>query len=122
MIQVRLMNAIDSDLAPTQYGFSKGKSTSNAIACIRRLYDRAESSKNLLCLTLLDWEKAFDRIKQDKLLEELECMDIPTKFLNAIGSLYTSPTFAVKSDGMQSAWEIQKSGIRQGCPRSPHFF
>ena len=84
MLQVRLANAIDQDIATTQYGFRKGRSTSNPVACVRRLLDRAEATKNPLCLTFLDWEKAFDRIKQDKLFEALERMGIPDKYLKSI--------------------------------------
>ena len=47
----------------------------------------------------LDWEKALDRIKQDKLIEALERMRIPNKFIAAIESIYNNPTFTVKSQG-----------------------
>ena len=66
--------------------------------------------------------KTFDRIKQDKLLEALERMNIDPKMLNAIKSLGSKPTFAVKVNGTQSEWKTQKAGIRQGCPLSPYLF
>lgn len=122
LIQTRLMVALDHDVADTQYGFRKGRSTSNAIACIRRLFDRAEATKDPLCVTFLDWEKAFDRVKPEKLLEALERMSIPPTFMKAIASLYKNPTFAVNAENKQSEWKQQRAGIRQGCPLSPYLF
>ena len=78
MIQMRLSETTDPDISRLQFDFRKGKSTSTPIACIRRLVDRAEASKNPFCSTFLDWEKAFDRIKQDKLIEALERMRSPS--------------------------------------------
>lgn len=75
-----------------------------------------------MCLTFLDWEKAFDRIKQDKLLEALERMNIPIIFLNAIKSFYANPQFAVRVNQVTSNWYPQKAGTRQGCPLSPYLF
>ncbi len=122
LIQKRLAEAIDEDIDKCQYGFRKGRSTATAVACIRRIIDRAEASKTPLSVTFLDWEKAFDRIEQDKLIEALERMDIPEQFLKAIKSLYQNPQFSVKGKGNNSQWKTQKSGIRQGCPLSPYLF
>ena len=88
MLQTRIANAIDDDISNVQFGFRTGRSTSNPSACVRRLLDRAEASTNPMCFTFLDWGKAFDRIKQDKLLEALERLDIPSKMLEAIKSFY----------------------------------
>ena len=96
MIQVILAEAVDLDISRLQFGFRRAKSTSTPIACIRRLIDRAEASKNPLCLTFLDWEKAFDRIRQDKLIEALERMKIPNKFITAIKSIYRPNIFSQK--------------------------
>ena len=84
--------------------------------------DKAEATKNPLCLTFIDWAKAFDRIKQNKLIEALGRMSIPEKIIKAIESLYNEPEFRVKIDGKTSEWKTQNSGIRQGCPLSPYLF
>ena len=71
---------------------------------------------------LLDWEKAFDKVKHDKLFEALERMSIPDKTLKAIKQLYKNPTFRIEMEGRTSEWTKQNSGIRQGCPLSPYLF
>ena len=84
--------------------------------------ERAYASQDPAHLVFLDWEKAFDRIRQDKLLECLYRMNISTQMIEAIRSLYNAPTFSVKIGGKQSEWATQQRGIRQGCPLSPYLF
>jgi len=69
VIQARLANALDGDLQNTQYGFRKARSTSIPLAIIRRVLENAEAGQHPCHMVFLDWEKAFDRIKHDKLLE-----------------------------------------------------
>jgi len=70
----------------------------------------------------LDWEKAFDKIEQPKLIEALYRMNVNEKHINAIKNLYNHPKFAVKMGNQQSSWKTQDRGIRQGCPLSPYLF
>lgn len=95
LIQVRLANGIDAKLSDLQYGFRKGKSTSNALFIARRLQDIAESSKEPLILMLLDWEKAFDKVYHDELLGALRRMNVPDDMINMIVALYKEPKFAI---------------------------
>ena len=70
-------------------------------------------------VTLLDWEKALDKVGQDKLLEALEILSSPEQLLAAIQSLYKNPRFRAMATLGNSDWRKQSSGIRQGCPLSP---
>ena len=49
-------------------------------------------------------------------------MNVPSKFIAAIQSLYKDPRFAVRVGEHQSSWKTQSRGIRQGCPLSPYLF
>ena len=66
MVKERLDKGLDSWLMNTQYGFRKKKSTAQAIYLARRLQDIAEKTNARSTLILLDWEKAFDKVSQEK--------------------------------------------------------
>ena len=86
MLQSRIATAADEDILETQFGFRKSRSTSTPLACIRRILERAEATTDPIFVVFLDWEKAFDRVKQSKLLEALERMGLPSKYLKAVAS------------------------------------
>ena len=61
IIHNRLQAAIDDRLRDTQFGFRATRSTAQRIHIIRRLIERAEATGQSL-YTILDWEKACDKI------------------------------------------------------------
>ena len=122
MIQKRLSDAIDDRIDPSQFGFRKGKSTAQPIHIYRRIQEIHEEAGLELITILLDWEKAFDKTNQRKLIIALRRMGIPEKMVRVIEAIYRSPKFAVKEMGKRSSERRQYSGIRQGCPLSPYLF
>ena len=71
---------------------------------------------------LLDWEKAFDKIHQGRLLDALKRIGIPLKMVRVIEAIYINPKFSVKEMGKRLSERKQNSVIRQGCPLSPYLF
>ena len=63
-----------------------------------------------LTMVLLDWEKAFDKVKHAKLHQALERMGVPSKYRNLIKQLYKNPTFNIEIDGQHSEWKQQQTG------------
>ena len=122
MVKERLDKGLDSWLMNTQYGFRKKKSTAQAIYLARRLQDIAEKTNARSTLILLDWEKAFDKVSQEKMMETLHRLKVPSRIINLIASFYKDPQFKVSMGEEESSWRRQASGIRQGCPLSPYLF
>ena len=73
-------------------------------------------------MLLLDWCKAFDKVRHEALFLTLERMQIPMKFINLVKAAYHNPTFDVCIDKNYSKAHKQETGIRQGCPLSPYLF
>ena len=119
MLQKKLSEAMGDRIDPAQFGFRKGKSTSQPIHIYRRIQEIHEEAGMELVTILLDGEKAFDKIRQGRLLDALKRMGIPLKVVRVIEAIH-SPKFSVKEMGRRSSERRQNPGIRQGCPLSPY--
>jgi len=122
MLQKRIEKEVDQYIQPNQYGFRKGKSTTDAVHAIRRVMEYGEKTGNREILVLLDWEKAFDKVTHEALFTALERIGIDPKYIRIIKEIYKNPLFNVKFEGQTSETMRQETGIRQGCPLSPYLF
>ena len=125
LVRNRLQQALEPWIQRNQFGFRPKKSSSQAIFIARRLLDIAERQHSNFSLILLDWEKAFDKINQQKLLQILQVLrrlKTPPNMLKLITVMYDNPKFRITAAGTPSAYRTQESGIRQGCPLSPYIF
>ena len=69
----------------------------------------------------LDWEKAFDEVDQEKLIEAMIWLFLPQKMIDVLASFYVNPQFRVKDRKGKSTYRAQRAEIRQGRPLSPYF-
>ena len=58
-------------------GFRKGKGTRDAIYQLRMNSEKSVQMGKNLYVCFVDYQKAFDRVKHDKLLEVMEKAGIP---------------------------------------------
>ena len=122
MLKQRLAAGLEPWLHKTQYGFRSNKSTSQALFLARRLMDLAERQGTNMTLILLDWEKAFDKIDQNMLLQVLQRLALPQNIIAVVQNIYKEAKFRVVRGEQNSTFRTQDSGIRQGCPLSPYLF
>ena len=122
MIRSRIQAEAEKEVSKTQYGFRPAKSTTHAIYIIRRLQDFAERSRHPLFLTLLDWEKAFDKVEHKALCEAMKRLGIEDGLIEALKDGYDKATFFVEDAYGKLEKKPHHSGIRQGCPHSPYLF
>ena len=96
IIHDRIANTIDEHVTNTQFGFRKKRSTAHALCLARRIQDLGEQSGENVVLVLLDWEKAFDKIDQSRMMEALRRLNIPMKIIANIEAIDEKPKFKVK--------------------------
>ena len=97
MVKNTVAAGLETWISKTQYGFRPKRSTAQAIFIARRLMDIAERTGSNLTLILLDWEKAFDKIAQDKLLQVLRRLNVPKHIYSLIANIYKEPEFCVRT-------------------------
>ncbi len=122
IIQKRLAEKNNKYITETQYGFRKHRSTAQALHIARRMEDLAEESGDNVISVFLDWEKAFDKVDQKRLIEALERLNVPQEMIDNIAALYKEPKFRVIHENEVTEYQTQDTGIRQGCPLSPYSF
>ena len=104
MIKNRLSQGFENWIMNTQYGFRSGGSTSHAIFLARRLQSFAEATGKNISIILLDWEKAFDRLDHNRLIESLQRVEVPQRLLQLIKDIYSRPKFRVSCSEGSSAF------------------
>ena len=116
-------------------GFRKGKGTRDAIFQFRMISERVtqmntekevqeEKTKKgkKLHLFFVDYQKAFDRVKHDKLVEVMEKAGIPELERRLIINLYWKQLAVVRWDSGTSGEIMVEKWVRQGCVISPFLF
>ena len=67
-----------------------------------------------------DVEKAFDKVQHPFMIKTLSKVGIEGAFLNIIKAIYETPTANIILNRQKLKMFPLRSGIRQGCPFSPH--
>ena len=78
--------------------------------------------KKDVVLCIVDYDKAFDRVQQHKLIQILKQLDIDQKDIRCIENVYWNQTTQVRI-GSENTKSIEICrGVRQGCVLSPLLF
>ena len=113
---------MDGVIDKNKFGFRKGKSTSQPLFILRRTQEIQEEAALESHLLLLDWEKAFDKVSQSKMIRAIRRLGEPENIINMIRAIYLAPNCVIAEKDVTTTPRIQKTGIRQGCPLSPYLF
>ena len=119
---VRLCDSLDNKVDPAQFGFRKKKSTAQPLFIYRRLREIQEESGSSFHTLLFDWEKAFDKVDQTRMIQAIRRLGVKENIINMIEAIYKEPKFTIKEGKTTTVPRRQLTGIRQGCPLSPYLF
>ena len=105
-----------------QSGVKSGTGTREGIFNLRTICERSLELQKDVYICFIDYTKTFDRIKQIKMIECLQEIDIDEKDLQIITKLHWEQTAVVGTDGGVTLEFKIKKGVRQGCILSPSLF
>ena len=95
ILQDRLQKYINQERLDVQVGFRKGRGTSDQIASIHWIMEKAREFQKNICF--IDYTKAFDCVNHNKLLKIFKEMGIPDLLTCHLGNLYAGQEAIVKT-------------------------
>ena len=110
----RIYAKIDDFINEDQFGFRRKLGTREAIATLRVIYERAIDFGQSVYICFVDYEKAFDRINWQKMMEVLKKCGLDWNERRLIWELYTNQSAVIQvGDDLTDPADIGR-GTRQG--------
>jgi len=109
-------------LNESQFGFRKGRRTTDASFIITSAIDYAKKRNHPLFACIVDLAKAFNTINHNLLWKKLMSIGLSTKILNILQSIYKDANSLVSSNDLYSYPFPCSEGVCQGCNLSPLLF
>ena len=122
ILEKRMREIIEPQLAEGQCGFRRGRGTVDQIFVTRMISEMAVQHRVMLYASFVDLSKAFDSVPRDKMWDMLRQLGIPEKLIRLVQELYRDLQARVRAeDGLSEAFKVD-TGVRQGCILSPLLF
>ena len=122
ILQARLQQYVNYELATVQAGFRKGRGTRDQIANICWIMEKAREFQKNIYFCFIDYAKAFGCVDHNKLWKILKEMGIPDHLTCLLRNLYAGQEATVRTGHGTTGWFQIGKGVRQGCILSPCLF
>ena len=121
-IAMRLQTVLDKVINVNQSGFMKGRNISDHIRIIDDIINLANEFDTPGIIVSLDFEKAFDSLSKNSIIDTLKFFNFGESFINMVATLLKDSESCIQNNGFLSRFFETERGVRQGCPASPLFF
>lgn len=119
----RIYKKCEEHSGNTQFGFKSAMGTREAMYCIQLLTQKCYDQHKDVYIVFIDYQKAFDSIKHEHMLEVLQQIGLDAKDLRIIQNLYWNQTAVLRINNSLVTQELEiTNGVRQGCILSPLLF
>ena len=116
ILQGRLQQYVNQELADVQAGFTESRGTRDQIANIHWIIKKAGEFQKNIYFCFIDYPKTFDYNKLWKILKE---MVIPDHLTCLLRNLYAGQEATGRSGHRTTDWFQIGKGVHQGCILSP---
>lgn len=123
-VKIQLVNYLNREgiISEIQYGFVKGRNTSDALFDLNKLIFDKMANKNNVLVTFLDLAKAFDSVNRKLLIKKLELLGVKNNSLNWFVTYFNNRMQYVTINGIDSVTTDVEYGVIQGSTLGPLLF
>jgi len=116
------MQSCRLECCDTEFGFMKGKGTTDAIFIVRQMQEKFRGKGKKLYFGFVDLEKAFDGVPREVIRWAMHKLGVEEWLVSAVMCMYTGAKKVVrKVYGNSNGFEV-KVGMHQGSALSPLLF
>ena len=113
---------MNRELPDVQAGVRKGRGTTDQIADIQWIIEKAREFQKNIYFCFIDYAKAFDYVDHNKLWKILQEMGIPDHLTCLLRNLYAGQETTVRTGHGITDWFQIWKGVYQDCILSPCLF
>ena len=115
IIYNRIAPTIRESLNDTQAAYQPSRGTIEQIQSVQQIIEKTLEYQNTAVMCFVDFTKAFDSIKQEKLWQTLrELTNLNSRYINIIARLYQNSTATIRTDIGNSRCIKLNKGVKQG--------